>query len=64
MTERALRDMAGKDGLLKASDASVRREVQAMLEDGLIERRKPTEQERRQHKLSGGVREVLVSMSN
>ncbi len=64
VTERALRDMAGKDGLLKASDASVRREVQAMLEDGLIERRKPTEQERRQHKLSGGVREVLVSMSN
>ncbi len=64
VTERSLRDMAGKNGVLKASDAHVRKEVQAMLEDGLIDRRKPTEAERRQHKLSGGVREVLVSLSS
>ncbi len=64
VTERSLRDMAGKNGVLKASDAHVRKEVQAMLEDGLIDRRKPTEAERSQHKLSGGVREVLVSLSN
>lgn len=64
VTERSLRDMAGKTGVLKASDASVRKEVQTMLEDGLIERRKPSDMERSQHKLSGGVREVLVSLSN
>jgi hypothetical protein len=64
ITERYLRDMAGKSGVLKASDAAVRKEVQSMLEDGLIDRRKPTPEERRQHKLAGGVREVLVSMSN
>ncbi len=64
VTERSLRDMAGKTGVLKASDASVRKEVQAMLDDGLINRRKPTDAERRQYKLSGGIRDVLVSMSN
>ena len=64
VTERSLRDMAGKSGVLKASDASVRKEVQSMLEDGLIERRKPTEMERSQHKLSGGVREVLIAMTS
>lgn len=64
ITERYLRDMAGKSGVLKASDAAVRKEVRSMLEDGLIDRRKPTLEERRQHKLAGGVREVLVSMSN
>ena len=64
VTERSLRDMAGKNGVLKASDASVRKEVQTMLDDGLIQRRKPSDAERIQHKLSGGVREVLVSLSN
>jgi len=63
VTERFLRDMAGKSGILKASDASVRKEVQAMLEDALIERRKPSEQERRQHRLAGGVREVLAPIT-
>ncbi len=63
ITERSLRDMAGKTGILKASDANIRKEVHAMLDDGLIDRRKPTAEERRQHKLSGGVRDVLVSMS-
>lgn len=55
--------MSGKNGLLKASDASVRREVQSMLEDALIDRRKPTDAERRQFKLGGGVREILASLS-
>lgn len=63
VTERALRDMAGKAGVLKASDATVRKEVQAMLEDCLIDRRKPSNQERQQHRLGGGVREVLVVMN-
>lgn len=63
ITERHLRDMSGKNGLLKASDASVRKEVQSMLEDALIDRRKPTDAERRQFKLGGGVREILASLS-
>ena len=63
VTERSLRDMAGKNGVLKASDANVRKEVQAMLEEGLVARRKPSDAERQKHKLSGGVREILESMS-
>ena len=63
VTERKLRDMAGKDGPLKASDQKVRVEVGTMLDDGLLERRAPSPDERKQHRLGGAVREVLVPLS-
>ena len=61
VSERRLRDMAGKDGVLGASDRKVRQAIDAMLEEGVIERRTPTSEEKKLHKLSGQVREVLVA---
>jgi hypothetical protein len=61
VSERRLRDMAGKDGVLGASDSKVRHAIDAMLEEGVIERRTPTSEEKKLHRLSGQVREVLVS---
>ena len=61
MTERRLRDMSGKEGTLGASDSKVRAATEAMLEEGVIERRTPTPEERKTHRLSGQVREVLVA---
>jgi len=61
VSERRLRDMAGKDGALGASDSKVRHAIDVMLEEGVIERRTPTSEEKKLHKLSGQVREVLVS---
>jgi hypothetical protein len=58
---RALRDQAGKDGVLKASEKAVRAEIDVMLEDGLMVLRQPTAEERRVHCLGGQVREVLVA---
>ena len=53
--------MAGKDGVLSASDSKVRTAIDAMLEEGVIKRRTPTSEEKKLHKLSGQVREVLVA---
>jgi hypothetical protein len=61
VSERRLRDMAGKDGVLSASDSKVRTAIDTMLEEGVIERRTPTSEEKKLHKLSGQVREVLVT---
>ena len=61
VSERRLRDMAGKDGVLSASDSKVRTAIDAMLEEGVIVRRTPTSEEKKLHKLSGQVREVLVA---
>jgi hypothetical protein len=61
VSERRLRDMAGKDGVLNASDGKVRIAIDAMLEEGVVERRPPTPEERKLNKLSGQVREVLVA---
>lgn len=60
MTARQLRDRAGRDGDLQASEDKVRLEIQQMLDDGLIERRKPSDHEKRLHKLPSATREVLV----
>ena len=61
VSERRLRDMAGKVGVLSASDSKVRQAIDAMLEEGVIERRTPSSEEKKLHKLSGQVREVLVA---
>jgi RecA-family ATPase len=61
VTERKLRDIAGKDGVLKASEAKVRTEVEKMLDEGLITSRAPTPDERKQYRLQGQVREILVA---
>jgi hypothetical protein len=62
ITERQLRDKAGKTGVLKDSDDRVRREVGSMVEDGLLDRRAPTPEERKRHKLTSQIREVLVAV--
>ena len=61
ITERKLRDIAGKDGALKASEAKVRTEVEKMLDEGLIINRAPTPEERKLYRLQGQVREILVA---
>jgi len=61
VSARALRDKAGKDGELGASEKSIRAEIEAMVEEGVIRRRSPTAEERRIHRLSGQVREVLIA---
>ena len=61
ISERRLRDMSGKDGVLGASDSKVRIAIDTMLEAGVIERRPPTPEERTLNRLSGQVREVLVA---
>lgn len=60
ITVRKMRGMSGKDGPLGASEAKVTTTIDGMLEEGVLELRKPTEAERRAHKLTGQVREVLV----
>jgi DNA-binding MarR family transcriptional regulator len=60
VTSRNLRAISGVAERLKASDAAVRKEIGAMKEEGLIESRKPTADERKRFKLSQTVREVLV----
>lgn len=62
-TERNLRDISGKDGVLKASDKAVRAEITKMVEDGLVDRRPPTTRERGEFRLAATVREVLVPMN-
>ena len=61
ISERRLRDMSGKDGVLGASDSKVRAAINAMLEEGIIDKRPPTPEERKANKLLGQVREVLVA---
>ncbi len=60
-TQRTLRDMAGKDRRLGASESLVRQAITEMLEEGSIVRRPPTADERRTYRLGGQVREVLVT---
>jgi hypothetical protein len=64
VSERKLRDMSGKDGVLKASDAKVRTEVEKMLDEGLIINRAPTPEERKLYRLQGQVREILVATAS
>ena len=62
VTIRNLRDLSGTAGSLKASEAAVRVEITAMLEAGLIDRRKPSPEERKRFKLAAPVKEVLVAL--
>ncbi len=62
VTARNLRDKSGTTGVLKASEAAVRREIEKMKEAGLVELRKPTAAERKQFKLLSTVRDVLVAL--
>lgn len=60
ITERALRDKyAGLNGKLAASEAEVKRTLQRLLDEGNVVRRSPTEQERKLHRLSHNVKEIL-----
>lgn len=60
LTVRKVRDMAGRDGSLGASEAKVIMAIKRMLEDGALEVRQPTGEERKVYRLTGQVKEVLV----
>jgi hypothetical protein len=60
ITERALRDKyAGQSGKLAASEAEVKRTLHRLLDEGNLIRRPPTDEERKLHRLSHNVKEVL-----
>ncbi len=62
ITERALRDKyAGLNGKLAASESEVKRTLQRLLDEGNLIRRAPTASERKTHRLSHNVKEVLDS---
>lgn len=60
ISERSLRDKyAGLNGKLAASEAEVKRTLQRLLDEGNVVRRSPTDQERKLHRLSHNVKEIL-----
>lgn len=59
LTRRALRDRAGVKRALGASEREVGDALQRGLDEGLLVLREPTEAERKQHRLSPNVREVV-----
>ncbi|WP_396189461.1 AAA family ATPase [Flavobacterium sp.] len=63
LSERRLRDLAGKNGEFKASQAEVMRSLDRLLEEGTVVKRPPTVVERKAYRISSNVKEVLVSAS-
>ena len=61
VSERNLRDMSGKDRTLGASESKVRAAIDTMLIEGVIEKRAPTPEEKKTHRLAGQVQWVLVA---
>jgi len=61
VSERNLRDMSGKDRTLGASESKVRAVIDTMLKEGVIEKRAPTPEEKKTHRLAGQVQWVLVA---
>ncbi len=60
ISERALRDKySGLNGQLAASESEVKRTLQRLLDEGNLIRRSPTDQERKLHRLSHNVKEIL-----
>lgn len=60
ITARALRDKyAGLNGKLEASESEVKRTLQRLLDEGHVISRSPTDQERRLHRLSHNVKDIL-----
>lgn len=60
ISERSLRDKyAGLNGKLAASESEVKRTLQRLLDEGNVVRRFPTDQERKLHRLSHNVKEIL-----
>ena len=60
ITGRALRDKyAGLNGKLGASESEVKRTLQRLLDEGNLISRPPTDQERRLHRLSHNVKDIL-----
>ncbi len=60
ITGRSLRDKyAGLNGKLAASESEVKRTLQRLLDEGNLISRSPTDQERKLHRLSHNVREIL-----
>lgn len=58
-TRRALRDLSGVKRSLGASERDVSEAVQRALEDGSLVVRAPTQEDRKRHKLSANVRDVI-----
>jgi hypothetical protein len=60
LSERALRDKySGLNGPLAASESEVKRTLQRLLDEGNVIRRAPTNQERKLHRLSHNIKDIL-----
>lgn len=61
LSERRLRDLAGKNGEFKASESELMRSLERLIEEGVIVKRPPTIEERKAYRISSNVKEVLAS---
>jgi len=60
ITERGLRDKySGLNGKLAASESEVKRTLQRLFDEGNVIRRSPTDEERKLHRLSHNVKDIL-----
>jgi hypothetical protein len=60
LTERKIRDRAGLTGELGASESRVRNSLNRLIEEGAIEKRSASKEEKERYKLSPNIREVMV----
>jgi hypothetical protein len=59
LTERKLRDLSGKSGELKATEAEVKRTLNRLVQEGILVKRPPTASERKLHRISQNIKEVF-----
>jgi len=60
LSERKIRDFAGLKGQLKASERDVISSLSRLVEEGYLKKRKPSDGEKKQYKLSSNIKEILV----
>jgi hypothetical protein len=62
-SKRAVRDRAGRKGIFGISDRELMATVDRMVDEGLLDARPPTAEERKRLGISGQVREILVAQT-
>lgn len=62
-SKRAVRDRAGRKGIFGISDRELMATVDRMVDEGLLDARPPTAEERKRLGISGQVREILVTQT-
>ena len=60
LTERKIRDRAGKNGSLRASEAEVMNSLNRLVEDGELVKREPSDLERKKYKLSANIKLIFA----